>query len=1312
MKSNIIGEPLEDYVIDQIKARQSLHGSGVDKFRTFTQINVLNSPTAWMKLASSVKITKQQRLKEIGIEDDLTGLLLAKKFILSSGVSVLDNSNNLINRGGFNPLSADNDSSYTYGPYGYVPMPGLISADIKTLNRGSIKKATVKLIAQDTAQLQIIDLLYLRLGYTVLLEWGNSFYTKNGIDKHIIRDTVLEKYFYSNTDFRETNSKIEEERDFHKGNYDGFLAKVSNFSWSVNNDGSYDIELTLISLGDVVESLKTNLSPDNETVKFIKGTKPYEIVTIEPQEKNDEEAEAPTEPNQASSVINSMLYIWKWIDEVNKGVIKDPTYYGVNIYETFYGYNMANRLRDSLNDDIITYGTHQFSYLFIGEITLYWGTEQGSTGAGKKFRNPNPKDLEDWENINSSIFDLSYDGISWGTYVTYRGQHGAYTTETSLYPDQLNGGYITMYRYEIKDYSLPYNDSPQVLKHYENEIYKWGKKLFNNGGGFAEDMSKGNPNYLANSSILTTQVDKTFLTDSDDEKEKNDGVNVVSDGRFDDGAGFFYNTKGPKSKDKYDNPHYYNLYSSVIYPNGEEKKIFLNIPHDWVIGGKVKPDGFLEAIIYNTQTISKNSSERGPITNYIKEKKGKDFGPQILSNPLKDAEPQDAIKIISKNPAYYLRFGFLLKFIRENILPKIKLGKNNNPPIFDIKFDSVKDIMFSVEDHISLDPKVCIIRNDKFLTNSSGTSIKAFEGGCLIFKVADNPYSSSDPNHPKVNKDFAGYIMNIYLNFDFIEESLAEDERGDVNLFQFLSNICNGINRALGGINNLEPILDEDTNSLRIIDTTPIPGTHRDFNPKDYSLILTGYSNKKNIYESNFIRKVDLKTAITPEFATMITVGATAGGYIKGTDATAFSKWNDGLVDPYKPKLVVTKSTSSKTEKNEEEEAESNWKDKFEELRDDQKIQRFGYIQIVEESGEDPFFELKDSIIKENITIGTEYYKHYVAKTSNKENNGGGTIGFIPFKLSITMDGLSGIKIYNKLNVDTSFLPQSYGNNLDLIVTGVSHRIQNQDWETSIETTVIPKSSPNKSSRVRISSVVSNESPSNPNIGGGGGASTPTITSTECLIPGGGGYKWKQTSLETRFGIPIKYYSDGTAPLKKPIEKKRAWFYLCPKWGAANLEEIQFPWNDKGTKKFRKLRVYKDYAAKLKPLLAPGSTIDTEGWKYITQFPESLASRNSSTSTRLSNHAFGLAIDFNYNIDGFDIGEKIDPNTMQYKPTTTSSLKLISSHPKRNIVEGFIEYVAKPMGIAGIGWLWRNDAMHFSIYEGTSTYNQTTGKWS
>ena len=73
-------------------------------------------------------------------------------------------------------------------------MAGIISLDVKSLNRGSLKKATLKLKVQDRQQLSVIDILYLRLGYTVLLEWGNSVFLDNDKGKlEKVQDTILEQ---------------------------------------------------------------------------------------------------------------------------------------------------------------------------------------------------------------------------------------------------------------------------------------------------------------------------------------------------------------------------------------------------------------------------------------------------------------------------------------------------------------------------------------------------------------------------------------------------------------------------------------------------------------------------------------------------------------------------------------------------------------------------------------------------------------------------------------------------------------------------------------------------------------------------------------------------------------------------------------------------------------------------------------------------------------------------------------------------------------------------------------------------------------
>ena len=220
--------------------------------------------------------------------------------------------NRTTQREGFQPQNKN--SSYTYGEFGYVPMPGIISTSIKSLNRGSLKKASVKLKVHDREQFEIIDLLYLRLGYTVLLEWGNSIYTPNGIDKEIVRNTLIDDVggffspgFENGKSYLDILPEIERYRAMWEGNYDGILGKVSNFDWSFNEDGSYDINLTIISLGDVIESLKTNISVDKETTAFLE--------TYIPPTPTDPPVEDPIEDNKESSALTFMLWAWKFTNE-------------------------------------------------------------------------------------------------------------------------------------------------------------------------------------------------------------------------------------------------------------------------------------------------------------------------------------------------------------------------------------------------------------------------------------------------------------------------------------------------------------------------------------------------------------------------------------------------------------------------------------------------------------------------------------------------------------------------------------------------------------------------------------------------------------------------------------------------------------------------------------------------------------------------------------------------------------------------------------------------------------------------------------
>lgn len=66
-------------------------------------------------------------------------------------------------------------------------------------------------------------------------------------------------------------------------------------------------------------------------------------------------------------------------------------------------------------------------------------------------------------------------------------------------------------------------------------------------------------------------------------------------------------------------------------------------------------------------------------------------------------------------------------------------------------------------------------------------------------------------------------------------------------------------------------------------------------------------------------------------------------------------------------------------------------------------------------------------------------------------------LGFIPVELSLKLDGISGMRIYEELNISQDFLPANYPRNLVFVITGIGHQISDQNWTTIL--TAIPKTS-------------------------------------------------------------------------------------------------------------------------------------------------------------------------------------------------------------------------------------------------------------
>ena len=345
MNGNIVGEPFDEFVRDQINIRQSNQFGGYSTLRTDDQLKYLNNRNAWVKLASSVDILVDtikgirledfisSKLEKIGLDSSAyLGNQFASKAILFNTLSSFDpvkKSYSTPRAGISNNANLWNDS-FAYGiggtDFGIQPPPGIISATVDSINRGSIRKATVTLKAHNRFQFDIIELLYLRLGFTMMLEWGWDKYLDNKGVLQQTDNTIIEEIWFTSKDKSQLQMlvDIQKMRAKYNGNYDGFFGKVSNFTWSFNSDGTYDITIDLITVGDVIESIRANT--------FAKGSFKATLTTEDQLEQAAKTlALSPDNIILKSAVVNSIgEYLYGKIQKLKKGLNPDEI---VDYYE-------------------------------------------------------------------------------------------------------------------------------------------------------------------------------------------------------------------------------------------------------------------------------------------------------------------------------------------------------------------------------------------------------------------------------------------------------------------------------------------------------------------------------------------------------------------------------------------------------------------------------------------------------------------------------------------------------------------------------------------------------------------------------------------------------------------------------------------------------------------------------------------------------------------------------------------------------------------------------------------------------------------
>ncbi len=238
--SEVLGGPLDDKVVSQLNLRAEILGQD---YRTEEELQLLNSQTIWVRMISSV--------------DNSNGNDMASRNVLLGGTL----SNGKL-QGGI--LNEENSGYELDSNFGYRPKAGITAFAVSPKNLyGTLRTATVEFQVSSPDQFDELEQLFLRPGFSVLLEWGHSFYVTetDGNRDYSGNPETFDKFLTSSgLGMKKVTKELKQIKKTSQYNYDGLHGMVKNFSWSFAEGGGYNCQVELISYGEVVESVQVGIS--------------------------------------------------------------------------------------------------------------------------------------------------------------------------------------------------------------------------------------------------------------------------------------------------------------------------------------------------------------------------------------------------------------------------------------------------------------------------------------------------------------------------------------------------------------------------------------------------------------------------------------------------------------------------------------------------------------------------------------------------------------------------------------------------------------------------------------------------------------------------------------------------------------------------------------------------------------------------------------------------------------------------------------------------------------------------------------------
>jgi hypothetical protein len=1022
-----------------------------------------------------IKGTKaSERLSSLGLNNDFGEANLAKNFVLFNGVSsVSGNKEDLT----FNPSTnnkdyfAKNSDFSLINSYGFAglgqglrPMPGIEAVRVSYVNRGTLANAEIDIIAFNKEQLNIIDTLFLHPGYSFLLEWGWTRYIDNTTGniihnnpQSLITDPFKRILDKSNTQYTILNS-IKEERKNQSGNYDALFLIVKNFKFSFQPNGTYKITVYGVTQGDVIENLKIN------TVSPGKGAKGLQQQVVDQDTAAkiaaDKKAELETLPDLIEAKRVELEDTLKALERAKTPTSMSGGTGGGGGTINFELVSKREKEVESLEKELNAL-KEKPEQLRVDILKLI-GEDVGATNIVDRLANKSRihlwlKEKRDYAQSNTdgkaqNILSMKVERIEYKKETLEDGTvvQTSDTANDFLYFVKL--GYLLDF---IQSRLLIYSTNTT------NPYFKLDTGRDNYCFHFPKHISADPEICLIPVQDGPIKIPQSYKTLRDKPKKIAETQRKIEQAKKDQSAAQFavdlenvvQSIGDPLNNNSTNSWDLNNALNPTTPPKEEvEPQGILGqiqaaqaTPAEKALKRAKEYVASLEGTLASISGSNTNDRYYGALPSTFQSNAGG-------GNDTRQAqlEKEAAGRVFENVVAALFPNGYKEGTVEQGTLPIP--GTSTSVEV--IKIKDPNSFLY-----------VTRSRFFRFASSDGTPSTLVDQGSWTIINGTFKPLSDKEPGaSPELQKprdindieagltsqnlstgfivnSYVGRLMDIHLNMEYVATVANNnmDKEGNLSLISFLNQLLTGMNAALGYCHEFQVVYDRETNYVKIYDNKIL--NYGGLKTKKHApafFNLFGFNPVKNFNLGSFIYDVNFTSQLTNNFVNMVTIAAQADTNVLGMEYTGFINYNAGLVD----RIITEKKSIAElgVEGGSSTEDLSNLYSSAKTFAQD----IWGTLSI-NRAEVDAFMSTNRDIANYEINSAVN-----AGLTPNPT--------IIPYNLSLSMMGLSGMKIFERFDTDDKILPPMYDNSqYNFVVKALSHTITNNKWTTTLESQVINK---------------------------------------------------------------------------------------------------------------------------------------------------------------------------------------------------------------------------------------------------------------